>query len=118
VARQSLYNASRVHRRLQSEPYAVPPLFFRSLFRLAQDKTILIAGDPTSQDTQVNGGGLGRQVNARFLPNTILLPPIADRATATWVLVAVYRGAPRIRGASDAYVCETRFGKLPTTDPK
>src|SRR6267143_905149 len=67
--------ASAFTARLQSDPDAVPALVSALDFRLAQIKQLLIAGDPTSPDTRA----LLRQVNARFLPNKILL--LADGGT-------------------------------------
>ena len=101
--------------RLQSEPDAVPALVSALDFRLAQIKQILIAGDPTSQDTRE----LLRQVNARFLPNKILL--LADGGTgqrqlAVWL--PFIAGAHRIKERATAYVCENYVCKLPTTDPQ
>jgi uncharacterized protein YyaL (SSP411 family) len=101
--------------RLQSEPDAVPALVSALDFRLAQTKQILIAGDPTSQDTRE----LLRQVNTRFLPNKILL--LADGGTgqrqlAIWLPFVA--GAHRIKERATAYVCENYVCKLPTTDPQ
>jgi uncharacterized protein len=101
--------------RLQSEPDAVPALVSALDFRLAQTKQILIAGDPTSQDTRE----LLRQVNTRFLPNKILL--LADGGTgqqqlAVWL--PFIAGAHRIKERATAYVCENYVCKLPTTDPQ
>ena len=101
--------------RLQSEPDAVPALVSALDFRLAQTKQILIAGDPTSQDTRE----LLRQVNTRFLPNKILL--LADGGTgqqqlAIWL--PFIAGAHRIKERATAYVCENYVCKLPTTDPQ
>jgi len=101
--------------RLQSEPDAVPALVSALDFRLAQTKQILIAGDPTSQDTRE----LLRQVNTRFLPNKILL--LADGGTgqqelAIWL--PFIAGAHRIKDRATAYVCENYVCKLPTTDPQ
>jgi uncharacterized protein YyaL (SSP411 family) len=101
--------------RLQSDPEAVPALVSALDFRLAQTKQILIAGDPTSQDTRE----LLRQVNTRFLPNKILL--LADggagqQQLARWL--AFVAGAHRMKDRATAYVCENYVCKLPTTDPK
>jgi uncharacterized protein YyaL (SSP411 family) len=101
--------------RLQSDPAAVPALASALDFRHAQTKQILIAGDPTSQDTR----DLLRQVNTRFLPNKILL--LADggagqQQLARWL--AFVAGAHRMKDRATAYVCENYVCKLPTTDPK
>jgi uncharacterized protein len=100
--------------RLQSEPDAVPTLASALDFLLAQTKQILIAGDPTSQDTHE----LLRQVNTRFLPNKILL--LADggagqQQLAVWLPFVA--GALRIKGRATAYVCENYVCKLPTVEP-
>jgi uncharacterized protein YyaL (SSP411 family) len=101
--------------RLQSDPEAVPALASALDFRLAQTKQVLIAGDPTSQDTRE----LLRQVNTRFLPNKILL--LADGGTgqqqlARWLPFVA--GAHRMKNRATAYVCENYICKLPTTDPQ
>ncbi len=101
--------------RLQSDPEAVPALASALDFRLAQTKQILIAGDPRSQDTR----DLLRQVNARFLPNKILL--LADggmgqQQLARWLPFVA--GAHRVKDRATAYVCENYVCKLPTTDPR
>jgi uncharacterized protein YyaL (SSP411 family) len=101
--------------RLQSNPEAVPALASAFDFRLAQTKQILIAGDPISQDTRE----LLAQVNARFLPNKILL--LADGAAgqqqlARWLPFVA--GAHRMKDHATAYVCENYVCKLPTTDPR
>jgi uncharacterized protein YyaL (SSP411 family) len=101
--------------RLQSTPEAVPALSSALDFRLAQTKQILIAGDPTSQDTRE----LLRQVNTRFLPNKILL--LADggpgqQQLARWLPFVA--GARRIKDRATAYVCENYVCKLPTADPQ
>ncbi len=101
--------------RLQSTPEAVPALSSALDFRLAQTKQVLIAGDPTSQDTRE----LLRQVNTRFLPNKILL--LADggagqQQLARWLPFVA--GAHRIKDRATAYVCENYICKLPTTDPQ
>ncbi len=100
--------------RLQSNPEAVTALASALDFQLAQTKQILIAGDPVSQDTRE----LLRLVNARFLPNKILL--LADGGTgqqqlARWLPFVA--GAHRIRNRATAYVCESYICKLPTSDP-
>ena len=100
--------------RLQSDPDGVPALASALDFRLAQTKQILIAGDPTSQDTHE----LLRQVRTRFLPNKILL--LADGGTgqkqlARWL--PFVEGAHRMQDRATAYVCENYVCKLPTTDP-
>ena len=82
--------------RLESDPAALPALASALDFRLAQTKQILIAGDPSSQDTRE----LLRQVNTRFLPNKILL--LADggsRPRATHPLVAFYCRSPSNEGS-------------------
>ena len=99
---------------LQSGPDAVPALASALDFRLAQTKQILIAGDPMSQDTRE----LLRLVNARFLPNKILL--LADGAAgqqqlARWLPFVA--GARRMKDHATAYVCENYICKLPTSDP-
>jgi uncharacterized protein YyaL (SSP411 family) len=99
---------------LQSDPNAVPALASAFDFRLAQTKQILIAGDPVSQDTRE----LLAQVNARFLPNKILL--LADGGAgqeqlARWL--PFIAGAHRIKDHATAYVCENYVCKLPATDP-
>jgi len=101
--------------RLQSNAEAVPALASALDFRLAQTKQILIAGDPTLQDTRE----LLRRVNARFLPNKILL--LADggagqRQLAVWLPFVA--GAHRLHGRATAYVCENYVCKLPTADPQ
>jgi len=101
--------------RLQSDPEAVPALVSALDFRLAQTKQILIAGDPTSQDTRA----LLREVNTRFLPNKILL--LADggtgqRQVARWLPFVA--GAHRMKDRATAYVCENYICKLPTADPQ
>ena len=101
--------------RLQSGPDAVPALVSALDFRLAQTKQILIAGDPTSQDTRE----LLRQVNTRFLPNKILL--LADggagqQQLARWLPFVA--GAHRMKDRATAYVCENYICKLPTSDPQ
>src|SRR5258708_39460918 len=101
--------------RLQSNPGEVPALLSALDFRLAQTKQILIAGDPTSQDTR----DLLRQVNTRFLPNKILL--LADGGTgqqqlARWLPFVA--AAHRMKDRATAYVCENYVCKLPTADPQ
>ncbi len=101
--------------RLESNPDAVPALASALDFRLAQTKQILIAGDPTSQDTRA----LLRQVSTRFLPNKILL--LADGGTgqkqlARWLPFVA--GAHRMKDRATAYVCENYICKLPTADPE
>jgi len=101
--------------RLQSDPESLPALASALDFRLAQTKQILIAGDPTSQDTR----DLLRQVNTRFLPNKILL--LADggagqQQLAVWLPFVA--GAHRIKQRATAYVCENYICKLPTIDPQ
>ncbi len=101
--------------RLQSDPEAVPALASALDFRLAQTKQVLIAGDPTSQDTRE----LLRQVNTRFLPNKILL--LADcgpgqQQLARWLPFVA--GAHRMKNHATAYVCENYVCKLPTGDPQ
>jgi uncharacterized protein len=101
--------------RLQSQPEAVPALASALDFRLAQAKQILIAGDPSSRDTRE----LLHEVNARFLPNKILI--LADGGSgqqqlARWLPFAA--GAHRMQGRATAYVCENYVCKLPTADPR
>jgi len=101
--------------RLQSTPEAVPALASALDFRLAQKKQVLIAGDPTSQDTRE----LLRQVYTRLLPNKVLL--LADggagqQQLARWLPFVA--GAHRLQGHATAYVCENYVCKLPTTDPE
>ncbi len=101
--------------RLQADPDAVPALASALDFRLAQTKQILIAGNPTSQDTR----DLLREVNTRFLPNKILL--LADggagqQQLAVWLPFVA--GAHRIKDRATAYVCENYICKLPTADPQ
>lgn len=100
---------------VQSEPGAMPALLSALDFRLARTKQILIAGDPRSQDTRQ----LLRQVNTRFLPNTILL--LADggagqKQLAVWLPFVA--GAHPINGRATAYICEDYICKLPTSDPE
>jgi uncharacterized protein YyaL (SSP411 family) len=100
--------------RLQSDPDALPALASALDFRLAQTKQILIAGNPTSRDTRE----LLRQVNARFLPNKILL--LADGGTGQEQLtrwLPFVAGAHRMKDRATAYVCENYVCKLPTSDP-
>ena len=100
--------------RLQSDPDTVPALASALDFRLAQTKQILIAGDPTSQDTVE----LLRQVNSRFLPNKILLladGSIGQAQLARWLPFVA--GAHRTKDRATAYVCENYVCKLPTADP-
>jgi uncharacterized protein YyaL (SSP411 family) len=100
--------------RLQSDPDALPALASALDFRLAQTKQILIAGDPTSQDTHE----LLRQVNTRFLPNKILLladGSVGQAQLARWLPFVA--GAHRMEGRAIAYVCENYICKLPTADP-
>ncbi len=100
---------------LQSNPDAVPALASALDFRLAETKQILIAGDPTSQDTRE----LLRQVNTRFLPNKILL--LADGGTAQQQLAVwlpFVAAAHRMKDRATAYVCENYVCKLPTVDPQ
>jgi uncharacterized protein YyaL (SSP411 family) len=101
--------------RLRSDPESLPALASALDFRLAQTKQILIAGDPTSQDTR----DLLRQVNTRFLPNKILL--LADggagqQQLAVWLPFVA--SARRIKQRATAYVCENYICKLPTIDPQ
>jgi uncharacterized protein YyaL (SSP411 family) len=101
--------------RLQSDPESLPALASALDFRLAQTKQILIAGDPSSQDTR----DLLRQVNTRFLPNKILL--LADggagqQQLAVWLPFVA--GAHRIKQRATAYVCQNYICKLPTSDPQ
>ncbi len=101
--------------RLQSDPQAVPALASALDLRLAQTKQILIAGDPMSPDTRE----LLREVNARFLPNKILL--LADggagqRQLARWL--PFVQSAHRIKDRATAYVCENYVCNLPTSDPR
>ena len=101
--------------RLQSTPEAVPALASALDFRLAQKKQVLIAGDPTYQDTRE----LLRQVYTRLLPNKVLL--LADggagqQQLARWLPFVA--GAHRMQGHATAYVCENYVCKLPTTDPE
>src|SRR5260370_13604878 len=89
--------------RLQSNPEAVPALVSALDFRLAQTKQILIAGDPTSQDTRE----LLRQGNTRFLPNKILLLPdcgTGQQPLARWLPFRA--GAHRIQDPATPSVCE------------
>jgi uncharacterized protein len=100
---------------LQSDPGAVPALASTLDFRLGPTKQVLIAGDPTSEDTRE----LLRQVNTRFLPNKILL--LADGSAgqqqlAVWLPFVA--GAHRLKNRATAYVCENYVCKLPTTDPQ
>ncbi len=100
--------------RLQSDPEAMPALASALDFRLSQTKQILISGDPGSRDTRE----LLHEVNARFLPNKILL--LADGGTgqqrlARWLPFVA--GAHRVGGRATAYVCENYICKLPTADP-
>ena len=100
--------------RLQSNPEAVPALASALDFRLAQTEQILIAGDHMSQDTRE----LLRRVNARFLPNKILL--LADGGTGQQQLahwLPFVAGAHRIKNRATAYICETYICKLPISDP-
>jgi uncharacterized protein YyaL (SSP411 family) len=99
---------------LQSDPEAMPALASALDFRLSQTKQILIAGDPGSRDTRE----LLHEVNARFLPNKILL--LADggagqQRLARWLPFVA--GAHRVGGRATAYVCENYICKLPTADP-
>ena len=99
--------------RLETDPEAVPALASALDYHLAPKKQILIAGDPSSQDTQE----LLRQVNTRFLPNKILL--LADggagqQQLARWLPFVA--GAHRMKDRATAYVCENYICKLPTTD--
>jgi len=85
--------------RLQSTPEAVPALASALDFRLAQKKQVLIAGDPTSQDTRE----LLRQVYTRLLPNKVLL--LADggagqQQLARWLPFVA--GAHRMQGHATA----------------
>jgi uncharacterized protein YyaL (SSP411 family) len=101
--------------RLQSDPEAVPALASALDFRLATKQQIVIAGNPSSWDTRE----LLQQVNARFLPNKILL--LADggagqQQLARWL--PFVQGARRIKDRATAYVCENYVCKLPTSDPQ
>jgi len=101
--------------RLQSDPEAVPALVSALDFQLAQTKQILIAGDPTSQDTRA----LLREVNTRFLPNKILLLAdggIGQQQLARWLPFVA--GAHRMKDRATAYVCENYICKLPSADPQ
>jgi uncharacterized protein YyaL (SSP411 family) len=100
---------------LQANPEAVPALASAFDFQMAQTQQILIAGDPTSRDTR----DLLAQVNARFLPNKILL--LADGAAgqkqlARWLPFVA--GAHRMKDQATAYICENYVCKLPTSDPR
>jgi hypothetical protein len=100
---------------LQSDPQAVPALVSALDFSVAHTQQILIAGDPTAEDTRE----LLRQVNRRFLPSKILL--LADggagqQQLARWL--PFVEGARRIKDRATAYVCENYICKLPTTDPQ
>jgi len=100
--------------RLASDPDAVPALASALDFRLGQTKQILIAGDPSSQDTHE----LLHQVNTRFLPNKILLVAdggVGQQQLARWLPFVA--GARRLKDRATAYVCENYVCKLPTADP-
>jgi uncharacterized protein len=112
---RALKTISAFAARLQSDPEAVPALASALDFRLAQTKQILIAGDPSSQDTR----DLLRQVNTRFLPNKILL--LADGGTgqqqlARWLPFVA--GAHRMKDRATAYICKNYVCKVPTSDPQ
>ena len=99
---------------LTANPESVPAMASALDFNLAHTRQILVAGEFSSPDTRE----LLRLVNARFLPNKVLL--LADggseeRELAHWL--PFIADAHRIQGKATIYICENYTCKLPTADP-
>ena len=89
--------------RMHSLPHAVPEMLCALDFALGKPKQIVIAGEPTTPDTQ----DLLRVVRRRYLPNSIVMLA-RDQKTPR----------PMMDGKSTAYVCVDRTCQLPTTEPE
>lgn len=99
---------------LAANPEAVPAIASALDFNLGATRQIVIAGDPSGQDTRE----LLRLVQQRFLPNKVLL--LADGGSGEEQLsrwLPFIGGAHRIQGKATLYLCENYACKLPTSDP-
>jgi uncharacterized protein YyaL (SSP411 family) len=99
--------------RIVAAPVALPQLCAALEYSRAQPSQIVLAG---SRDAC---GPFLREINRRYLPNTIVLLVDSDEVRG-----ALARHAPEIQamqqigGAATAYLCENFACRLPTTDPQ
>ncbi|MBI1992735.1 MAG: thioredoxin domain-containing protein, partial [Candidatus Omnitrophica bacterium] len=80
---------------------------------LGPSQEIVIAGDPSSADTQE----MLRAVYGRFLPRAVLaMHPVDDTAQAVEALVPFIKEQRPLQGKATAYICKNYVCNLPTTD--
>lgn len=100
---------------LEKRPDSMPYMALALDFSLARHKQIVIAGDPSADDTRT----LLQLVWQRYIPNRILL--LADgadgqRQLARWL--PLLANVTRKQGRATAYICENYVCNFPTPDPQ
>lgn len=80
---------------------------------LSKPRQIVIAGDPSHADVQA----LWREVNERYLPNTVFLAADGGRNQAELAKrLPFLAGMKPLNGRATAYVCQDYVCQAPTTD--
>ena len=99
----------------QSLNAQLPALASALSFAFATPKQIVIAGDPSNDDTKA----LLRIVHERFIPNRVLVVAAGGKAqeelARTMPIVTEMRP---VGGKATAFICEHYVCKLPTTNPE
>jgi uncharacterized protein len=96
-------------------PSAMPEMLTAFDFASSKPRQIVLAGKLDSPETR----SMLDQVNARYLPNRILL--LADVGPGQQFLaehLPLLRSMTMLNGHTTAYVCENYACQLPTTDPQ
>lgn len=94
---------------------AVPQMLVALDFSLSKAKQIVIAGTPSSSDTQQ----LLQTLNKTFVPNKVVLLTEGGEKQSSLAKIAPFAAQMKMLGGkATAYVCENYACKAPTTDPK
>src|SRR5205823_5116498 len=99
--------------RIVAAPEGVPQMLVAFAFSLAKPKQIVLVGE------KPEAGELLRELNARFLPDKVVL--MVDDGAARKRLagyLSVLETMSQIGGKATAYVCENYTCKIPTSDPR
>ena len=98
---------------LERNPFGSPVMFWAVDFALGPTQEIVIAGDPSADDTRQ----MVKALHARYLPRAIVLLHSSGAAGKAIERLAPYvaQQGP-LRGQATAYICENFICQLPITD--
>ncbi len=98
--------------RLQQHPEIAPQMLVALEWSLSTSKEIIIAGTPSSEDTQA----LLKEIRSRFIPNKVILLLNSDTERRISQLLPFTTTMRMINGKATAYICENYACQLPTSD--